>query len=213
LHDRLICDEAHTGALIERYVAGRLSDDNTEEFEQHLLLCAACQADVRLAYGIRKGLGTAESQPATGIGLGLPRQRRRWTIGAGIAAAAALALFVVSGEEAPETVDSVPHRAAPTSETAPVPISPVGSVSGVHQILWTGVAGADRFRFTLLDTQGVIAWDHETADTFVVVPPDVILSPGVSYYWKVDARVGFDRWLESSMVSFQITAPASESGR
>ncbi len=47
------CDDIRERALIERYVAGRLSEEEASELEAHYLVCQRCQADVRLAMAIR----------------------------------------------------------------------------------------------------------------------------------------------------------------
>ena len=49
----LTCDLVADAGLIERYVAGRLSDDESARLETHYLTCARCQDDIRLATAIR----------------------------------------------------------------------------------------------------------------------------------------------------------------
>ena len=49
----LTCDLVADAGLIERYVAGRLADDESARLEAHYLTCARCQGDIRLAATIR----------------------------------------------------------------------------------------------------------------------------------------------------------------
>ncbi|MEX0691320.1 MAG: zf-HC2 domain-containing protein [Gemmatimonadales bacterium] len=68
-----------------RWVAGTLPAADRTAFEDHMVACADCQADVRLAVAVR----------------GSWRQRRgpRWVAMGGLLAAAALLVVFVTGDE------------------------------------------------------------------------------------------------------------------
>jgi len=60
MSDRLSCDEVGAGFVIERYVAGTLSESETATFEAHLLTCERCQQEIPLAVAIREALPQAK---------------------------------------------------------------------------------------------------------------------------------------------------------
>jgi hypothetical protein len=84
--ETLTCDAVATRGLLERYVAGRLSDDQSLGImEAHLLTCEACREELRIALIVRAE-SSARSEP----------KRRAWPlVGAGLALAAGLAALVV----------------------------------------------------------------------------------------------------------------------
>lgn len=216
----LICEEIAERSFVERYVAGKLSEELIDLFEIHLIGCDRCQAEVRLAWAVRKGLDATEgSRPALSdpdvIRL-RPRRIPRVAAGIGLgAAAAAILLLVVPSLRVDDPTSAVEQHRAPVSEAAgvPVPVTPVGVVDGVDRIVWTGVTIADRYRLTMLDEGGNIAWEYETSDTFAVVPSDIVIGERTPFYWKIDARIGFDRWIESEMATFQVAPPQTDTSR
>jgi anti-sigma factor RsiW len=89
--DQAACDDIRDRSLIERYVAGKLTEAEAAELEAHYLTCARCQGDVRLAAAIR--------------GAPVERSRRPVAVwgGLGLAVAAGLAAILLLA----------PHRPAP----------------------------------------------------------------------------------------------------
>ena len=167
----------------------------------HLAACERCRktvasvaralADPELAAEIR----AVDEVPASPV--------RRWVPAAlGVGAVAALLLLIIPPKlEDPES----PHRAPPiTAAPAPQALAPVGHVSRAEKLRWTPVEGADRYRVTLFDEDGSVRYEAEQADTSVTLPPSVTLVPGRTYAWRVDARLGFDRWASSELVEFSV---------
>lgn len=71
----------------ERYLAGQLTPAESQAFEEHLLVCARCQTEVRLAVGVRRVVPSAPG-----------RSRRRRTLliaGASLGLAAGLAALLL----------------------------------------------------------------------------------------------------------------------
>ena len=62
----------------------------------------------------------------------------------------------------------------------------------------------------LFDVSGAVLWEAEVRDTTAAAPRAVGLTPGVAYYWKVEARTGFDRWAASDLTPFTITRSVSK---
>ena len=221
MNQPLTCDEIVETVLVERYVADKLSAELTDRFEIHLLGCERCQGEVRLAWAVRKGLGATEESVAgqtdsNVIPLRTRRRIPRVAAGVGLAAAAAaILLLVVPTLRVGDPSGVTDQHRAPVSEvpSVPVPVAPVGTVEGVDQVRWTSVAIADRYRLTVLDGEGSITWEYETADTFAAFPGTVVLEEGASYYWKVDARIGFDRWIESELAAFQVVPLETDQSR
>ncbi|MEA3247801.1 MAG: zf-HC2 domain-containing protein [Gemmatimonadota bacterium] len=84
-----------------RYVAGVMSDDERDAFEEHLLTCAACRAVVRAGAVVRVALATDAPRQATASASGLASIARRPTRPAAFAAlAAAVVVVAVLGREA-----------------------------------------------------------------------------------------------------------------
>ncbi len=84
MNQRLTCEEITRRALIEGYVAGRLSETDTEALESHYLTCDRCYDELRLAAAIWNTLpevrkdAAAEPQPALSLrGRRISARRKR----------------------------------------------------------------------------------------------------------------------------------------
>jgi putative zinc finger protein len=99
------CKSMEHRALVERYVAGTLSEPEASELEIHFLTCAHCQEEVRLA-------ATIGAAPAVHPG---SRRSSTFRIGVGLAVAASLGVLLLAG----------PRRSAqvtPLGEVAAAPL-------------------------------------------------------------------------------------------
>jgi hypothetical protein len=223
------CDEIADGALIERYLASQLSDAEAKELELHCLACDHCATQLRLGLAIRKALSrlvetdgrpplelvTAVDQPAPSVearGSTLAEHRaRRWLGGrkaAALVAAAALAgLLLVWPSQLGEERDRTHREEGTAEETRPVLDTPVGDVADLQEFRWSPVASADLYRITIYDSSGEVLWETETEDTGLVPPKMTEFRRGSRYYWKVAARVGWDRWVDSELLQFSVTGP------
>ncbi len=196
----ITCQVVAAGEFVERYVTRKLAPDEKDAFEVHLLTCAHCQDEVRLVLAVREEL--ARGIPTNERRRRLPGVGMRWGV---TAAAAAVLLVAVLPRLARETGGPDEHRAVPGVEvTGARLLAPVGSVEDADVVLWGQVVGADRYRVTLLDARGDVLWETETPDTSAALPESLRLEGGVPYYWKVDARVDWQRWLRSDVAEFQI---------
>jgi hypothetical protein len=210
LAEPLTCDAIVDGGLIERYLAGTLSEPEVEALESHYLTCARCQNELRMAAAIRDVLPELrEAAPVTDVGaaaLAGRWLRRPAGVGAVAAAIAALLAGVLLLQPAGE--ESLQHR-EPILETmaAPRVEAPVGEVGSVAEFRWAPVASADLYKLTLYDVAGDVVWEVDTRETHVVPPDSLRLKPGALYLWQVDARVDWDRWVSSELVQFRISEP------
>lgn len=73
-------------SLIERYLAGRLSPDETVAFEDHYVSCRRCQDDLRLGVATRRGLAAIPARRES-----VRRRVRPAHVALGLAAAAGVA--------------------------------------------------------------------------------------------------------------------------
>jgi len=183
-------DDMHPGADdLAAYLDCRLDDLARAEVEAHVAWCDECRAELREVSGILRTDGAK------------PRRRLAW-IGPAVAAAAAIVLLVAYPRE-PSSLDEGPaHRDAPgVVDPAPVLTSPAPDSEdpGARILRWTRVERADRYRVSVFNGAGTVVWRTETPDTSVSLPDAAGLVVGTSYLWRVDARVGIDRWLESRL--------------
>ena len=191
------CLDEHTVAAL---ADGALDAERRRRALAHVATCAHCRRAVAsVAAALADGPITHEIDVVEG------RRRGRGPllrIAVPLAAAATVLLFLWSpgNERAPG------HRGppAPPPATTPVPRSPVGVVAVVHDLRWSRVAGADRYRVTVFDAAGSVLYAADVSDTLVAFPDSIALVPGASYLWKVDARTGFDRWAASELTEFRV---------
>jgi hypothetical protein len=208
--DKLTCEEVTEKGLVERYLAGKLSEAETEAFEAHYLTCSRCQTELRLGAGIRELLPEVREAPLAPEISGDRKTghwfRRNARIGAVAAAVAAVLIGVILVE--PAGREPLPHReGVPETAAAPGADAPRGEVAAVREFRWTAVPGADLYRVTLYTDAGDVLWQAETPAS-ILAPPDTLgLAPGIIYLWQVDARVGWDRWVSSELVRFSIADP------
>ncbi len=186
-------DDDTVAALVE----GTLDHASREVVLPHITTCASCRDAVA---SVTRALGDAkvarEVTALEGRGRGrLPR------ILLPLAAAAGLLLVLVW----PRPMEDGGHRGPPPVATTPVPIAPVGVVASASPLVWTAVAGADRYRVTLAEASGRVMYETQVADTVLALPDSIVLVAGRSYVWLVEARIGFDRWQASQLVEFSTT--------
>jgi hypothetical protein len=83
----------------------------------------------------------------------------------------------------------------------PTPIAPVAGARTGGPLIWSRVDGADRYRVTVFDSGGSPLWQEATRDTTLVLTADR-LTGGARHHWKVEARLGIDRWTASPLAEF-----------
>ncbi len=174
----------------------------------HLAQCAACRAEISAV-----ALATSQHPLATEIEL-LERpghqggRRRMLAFGAAAAVVAitvALARTPGTGPAADPVYRDVPPAADAAAGAGPVGLTPADAVvSRPIRLGWKPTAEARQYRVTVFDAEGSIAWEGTTADTSASIPASVPLADGVPYWWRVEARVGFDRWAPSELMPFSV---------
>jgi len=182
-------DDTHPGPdNLAAYLDRRLAASARAEVEAHVAWCDECRSELREVSGILRTDGAKS------------RRRLVW-IGPAVAAAAAIVLLVAY-PRGPSADEDPAHRDAPGAvDYAPILTSPAPEAAGpgARILRWTRVERADRYRVTVFDGAGTVVWRTETPDTLVSLPDAAGLVAGMSYLWRVDARVGVDRWVESRL--------------
>lgn len=173
-------------SLLALYLDRRATEPEGARVEQHLASCPGCRADWVAAQGVVQS----------------PRARHPMLVLVPLAAAATLVLLLMPQGRSPG------HREPLVVTTqAPVGIAPSGNVTGPGAMVWSRVPGADRYRVSVFDSAGRVLWEQATPDTAMALPSSVRLAPHAVHFWRVYARTGYDRWVESSLMEFRIEAP------
>lgn len=208
--ESLTCEAIVDGGTVERYLAGLLSDAEVEAFESHYLTCARCQNELRMVVAIRDVLPELQqasrvdySSPAPLTGRWLRRHARVGAVAAAIAAVLAGVLIVQPGAR-----ESLQHREpVPEAADAPRLEAPIGEVGTLAEFRWAPTASADLYKLTLYNAAGDVVWETDTRETHVALPDSLRLQPGALYLWQVNARIDWDRWVNSELVRFRIPEP------
>ncbi len=175
---------------VAAYLDGVLAPPDRSRIEAHLAACDLCRGEVADVAGLLRAR---------------PR-RLAWTLPVGVAAAAAVVLLLVwprTGERPAESLAS--REPMVTTTVAPVVIAPRGATTAATaRLVWTTVPGAERYRLAVYDDTGTVLWETRTSDTTALFPANIRLHQGASYFWKVEAQTGWDRWVSSDLVPFSI---------
>lgn len=174
---------------VAAYLDSTLPPDDLREVEPHLAECDVCRAEVVALAGV---LRTAP-------------HRRVWIIPTSLVAAAAVLVLVVPGLIQSGFFTQDRYREPDVVTTpSPVALSPVGEVDSVYRLVFSQVSGALRYRVTLMDSAGSAVWRVETVDTAVALPDSVRPRAGATYFWRVEAEAGWDRWVPSELADFTV---------
>jgi hypothetical protein len=134
--------------------------------------------------------------------------RPRWRRFALPAAAAAILVVSLGPFDLLRRERGETHRAPTiTNGSLPTVVTPQGAVAEVRELRWTPVEGADRYRVTVFSADGLVVYEAEPLAAVATLPDSLRLASGRRYLWKVDARVGFDRWVSSDLVEFSLIRP------
>lgn len=203
-------DEMTVAKVVERGVDIR----EHPELIAHLAVCARCREQVASVAHLLRDTSIAAEIGRLAVPGAAPA-RRRWRV-AGVGAIAALAAavtFMVRGSSDSARVtqpmvamtDAEPHREqSMTTTVAPNLIAPIGAVAVADTFRWTSVPRAALYRLTVFDREGSTVWQTEGIDTAVALPVSLPRESGTAYFWKVEARTGWDRWVASELVAFSV---------
>ena len=160
----LRCESVDDQDLIGLYLAGRLSEPDSERLEEHAMGCAACAAvlergaDLRRAFGER--LFSAPEPAPVRIG------RDLWTLAAAAAAVVVMAVGIVQVSGRPEPATPEVLRGG-TAGTFDFTVSAAGN--GQVLVTWLRVPAASTYRIEIIRSDGEPVLTSETADDRVEI--------------------------------------------
>ncbi len=165
-----------TDEQLAAYVGGSMSIDERKAAVGHLVACARCRDEVLAA---ARALRTE-------------RTRRSRYIGAPVATAAALgaALLILvprSPIDSPGRILREGTSALAPAATIEVFSPPDSAGRDEIEFSWRDMGAEIRYRFHLTRSDGEIVWSDVMMATTMVLPPEVKLSEGTTYFWWVDA--------------------------
>ena len=173
--------------VVASYLDGGLPPELRARVEAHAAECAACRWEL---IEVARLLHSRRRRPA-------------WYAGAAVAAAAVIAILVWPGS-LPNAGSTPDYREPTATSFAPAPLAPQGLSSGLARLEWTSVPRNRGYRVTLYDDRGTVLWETETSDTVAPLPDRIRLTPGTTYFWRVEARTGWHRWASSGLTPFSI---------
>lgn len=181
------------------YLEARLSDGERARVEGHLAVCDECRAE---AVGSFRSL--RKERPA----------RPPWTRMA--LAAAALIVLLLGGDallELGRPDAPAPFRAPPGAgefeQVATLEaLSPRDGgelAGGAVLFVWRPGPAGSFYRLTLTDAVGDVLWRTSTTDTTSAPEGEVVLRPGGTYFWIVDALLAGGRTATTGARSFTVS--------
>jgi hypothetical protein len=172
------------------YLDRTLGPAERAEIEAHLAACLECRDEV---VALQPLVSPRVPRKAVGVGVGL-------------AAAAAAAVILIVHPTPESGRDSSAHRDLPQAADAVIaPRTPAGAVTQPVVVTWSALDNARRYRVMVFDAEGMVLYRVDGADTAVPLPDSLRLSPGQTYFWKVEADTGWDRWVSSTLVEFRVS--------
>ena len=203
----LNCPYGPDSDIDARYLAGTLSPEESEAFEEHYFGCDRCFAAVQRGNEIRAAMSAAAD---TGVvPLGSPRRRLSpWQPALVAAAVVVIAVGIrqaSSRKTVPDTIgDPVPIDAS--RGTAPQLALRSHATSTALAAAWSPLTSAHSYRVRLLGADGSLLFERETTDTVVVLARDLVRNePPV--YWEVLALDALRGVVASSQVVQAETSP------
>jgi hypothetical protein len=198
-----------------RYLAGLLSDEESDAFEQHYFHCDRCFAAVKRGTEIRAASSSALSEaPAAASPRSIPVRspRRRFSLWQPALAAAGVAIFAlgirqVAGRRAANEETAVPPRVDAPRGATPVFTLSSHATSTVLAAAWSPLKTAHSYRVRLVASDGSLLFERETADTAIVLSRDIVRDK-TPVYWEVQALDALRSVLATSPVVQAQTAPS-----
>lgn len=204
-------DELSIAALAEGSAA---STARTTAIE-HLSQCDACRAQLAdVCAALRDPALSAAIEPLTPRRRTQPRTGARGGLLVTLAAAAVVAFAIgLTDVAAPGAGDPVLRDDTVTdaASRSPSTLAPLGAVTMAEAriLRWSTVPGADAYRVTVFTDDGTVMSERLTADTTAAMSASAVLVPGFRYFWKVEARTSFDRWVGSGLAEFRVFSGGS----
>ena len=164
------------------FLDGDLSANDRERVAAHLEECEECRTELRqvgeLAASFESRLEARRRSPRI----------RRWGLLGGALAASLIGFALLRRTAGPEMPASSVRDRAVTEGAARIDVVAPASRDVARSdtnFVWRP-ANVDVYRFTLMNESGAVLFRAEVADTSIVWPRTVPVTPGTSYFWRVD---------------------------
>jgi predicted anti-sigma-YlaC factor YlaD len=156
--------------MIASYLDRRMSDFDRERFENHLAECPDCRQAVIEAERLLK------------------RVRPSWRANTIVGLIAAAFILVAVDLKVQHKSDLSAPRTVRAIDAGLTAYGPSGEVtrSGLR-FVWSPLAGAISYKILLVDATSQPVWSATPTDTSMALPATVVLRPGETYLWAVDA--------------------------
>ena len=166
------------------FLDGGLGAAARHRVEAHIDICEVCRAELVDVGRAIEGRGKHAARVAK------PLARRWWVPAAAAAGIAAILLVPRLATRPGATLEQTRASRVTDGEGQRridliAPLDDVTVTAAQMVFTWHAVS-ADVYRVSLINESGDSIWATETTDTVVSVPANV-LSPGSSYFWRVDA--------------------------
>lgn len=178
-----------------RYLAGTLSPEESEAFEEHYFGCDRCFDAVKRGSEIRaamlRPLSAVHDQTNPGA-TPILKTRRRFSPWQPALAAAAVVIVALGIRKMAAPGPVAETAAPPASANAPRGAAPSFNLtshatSAVLVAAWSPPSAARSYRVRLLGADGTLVFERETADTSIMLSHDLVLGKTTPVYWEVQA--------------------------
>lgn len=186
---------------IARYLDGVVSGAEKQQFEAHLADCALCAASLASAYRMMDAVEAETTAPAPTpaalaeterVVTSAPRPALRLVHQPAIrwvaAAVVVMGLAVVAYFQMNQP-DAARFRAgqADAGLVATTPEEGATVDAASLQFVWEPLGGTDAYWVTVYTAEGVVRWKDYTKAISLALPDSVLLEPGATYLWNVEA--------------------------
>lgn len=197
---QITCTRVEEEDLDARYLAGTLSEEEAEAFEEHYFGCDRCWSTVQLGLDVRAAERKADAPAVTvtrrAAPSATPVSRRRWWPLALAAAVAVLAVGVWQWGDRPAVGPIGDGLRGPADS-----IHAVASTRGRSLVIsWQRTPSADRYGVRLQTSNATVVVERVVGDTSFVIPRDSLggVADGERVYWEVRALDALRRTIARS---------------
>ncbi len=204
------CTDKKIGMLIGSYELGILTDEEKEQFENHLLECEYCFQNLYQAAPITKLVREEKLAPSIDVESEKDKEKapgrffsRKWAFTAASVLTVMIIAFIFVWLKRPEEQT---ERLRGHDDISILVLSPVGEVTSVHELRWKPVAGIDSYDVKIYTESGELVWEGSTKKTSAILPDSIteILIRGRIYFWQIEAQTEKGNRLKSQMIQFKI---------
>jgi len=171
-------------------VDNRLDPADRRRVVAHLDACEECRAELVAVTGLARNVSSSHRFI---VSSGHRRRTLTLTWAGALAAGLAGILIYRGAIGAGTSTDTVRAPVIGSADAAPriVAVGPRDGASlqadSSRVFTWRAYQ-ADSYRFLLLAEDGTPLWTFDTHDTVLVLPADISLIAGQTYFWRVDAH-------------------------